>query len=151
MDGIGLADAIEMLRAEVLAAQTHAAGAAVQFPVQTLTVQLKVGLTKLADGKVSAIVAIVRDEMEADAVTQDTFIQAYLNLAKFEGRSELETWLTRIAINKSRDSLRRRRFISLFTTNDQGEEAFVMEPIDGRADPERARTRPARPRPFPHR
>ncbi|MGZ8833980.1 MAG: RNA polymerase sigma factor [Thermoanaerobaculia bacterium] len=81
--------------------------------------------------------AIVRDEMEADAVTQDTFIQAFTNLAKFQGRSEFETWLTRIAINKSRDSLRRRRFISLFTTNDNNEEEFVFEPVDMRPDPER--------------
>ena len=53
--------------------------------------------------------AIVRDDMEADTVTQDTFVQAYTHLARFEGRSELETWLTRIAINRSRDALRRRR------------------------------------------
>ena len=52
MDGIGLADAIEMLRAEILTAQGTAAGKPVQFPIQTLTVELKVGLTKLADGKV---------------------------------------------------------------------------------------------------
>lgn len=81
--------------------------------------------------------AIVRDEMEADGVTQDTFVQAFVNLSKFEGRSEFETWLTRIAINKSRDSLRRRRFISLFTTNDNNDEEFVIEPVDGRPDPER--------------
>ena len=81
--------------------------------------------------------AIVRDEMEADTVTQDTFIQAYTNLAKFQGRSEFETWLTRIAINKSRDSLRRRRFVSLFSTNDNDEQEFVIEPVDGRPDPER--------------
>ena len=81
--------------------------------------------------------AIVRDEMEADGVTQDTFVQAYTNLAKFQGRSELETWLTRIAINKSRDTLRRRRFVSLFTTNDNNEEEFAFEPVDTRPDPER--------------
>ena len=82
--------------------------------------------------------AIVRDEMEADTVTQDTFVQAYMNLGKFQGRSELETWLTRIAINRSRDSLRRRRFVSLFTTNDRDEEEFIIEPVDIRPDPERA-------------
>lgn len=32
--------------------------------------------------------AIVRDEMEADTITQDTFIQAYTHLAKFQGRAE---------------------------------------------------------------
>ena len=81
--------------------------------------------------------AIVRDEMEADTVTQDTFVQAYTHLAKFQGRSELETWLTRIAINKSRDSLRRRRFVSLLTRNENDEEEFVVEPVDTRPDPER--------------
>ena len=81
--------------------------------------------------------AIVRDDMEADTVTQDTFVQAYTNLAKFQGRSEFETWLTRIAINKSRDSLRRRRFVSLLTRNENDEEEFLVEPVDGRPDPER--------------
>lgn len=82
--------------------------------------------------------AIVRDDAEADVVTQDTFIQAYTHLAKFQGRSELETWLIRIAINRSRDSLRRRKFVSLFTPasrDDDRETAF--EPVDDRPDPER--------------
>jgi hypothetical protein len=65
MDGIALADAIEMLRAEVLAAQLRAAGADVQFPIQTLTVQLKVGLTKLADGKAGFKVPFVGAEIGA--------------------------------------------------------------------------------------
>lgn len=81
--------------------------------------------------------AIVRDESEADTITQDTFIQAYTNLAKFEGRAELETWLTRIAINRSRDSLRRRKFISLFSTSDDDENTILFEPVDERPDPER--------------
>jgi RNA polymerase sigma-70 factor (ECF subfamily) len=80
--------------------------------------------------------AIVRDESEADIVTQDTFVQAYTHLAKFQGRSELETWLTRIAINRSRDSLRRRRFVSLFTRDEENGETMI-EPVDDRPDPER--------------
>ncbi|MCU1244303.1 MAG: polymerase sigma-70 factor,ECF subfamily [Acidobacteria bacterium] len=83
--------------------------------------------------------AIVRDEAEADVVTQDTFVQAYTHLAKFRGDSEFETWLTRIAINRSRDSLRRRRFVSLFDgTEDDGEgRESKFEPVDERPDPER--------------
>ena len=80
--------------------------------------------------------AIVRDDMEADTITQDTFIQAYTHLGRFEGRSELETWLTRIAINRARDLLRRRRFVGLFTRIDD-EEEFYIEPVDNRPDPER--------------
>jgi len=82
--------------------------------------------------------SIVRDDAEADTITQDTFVQAYMHLARFEGRAELETWLTRIAINRSRDALRRRRFVSLFTMRDDGTESEVfIEPVDERPDPER--------------
>ena len=81
--------------------------------------------------------AIVRDDAEADVITQDTFVQAYTHLARFEGRAGLETWLTRIAINRSRDTLRRRRFVSLFTMNDDGDSEPVIEPVDERPDPER--------------
>jgi RNA polymerase sigma-70 factor (ECF subfamily) len=81
--------------------------------------------------------AIVRDEMEADTVAQDTFVQAYTHLRKFEGRAELETWLTRIAINRSRDVLRRRRFVSLFTRVDDDSREEAFEVVDERPDPER--------------
>lgn len=81
--------------------------------------------------------AIVRDDIEADTITQDTFIQAYTHLAKFQGRSEFETWLTRIAINRSRDSLRRRKFVSLFSRDDDEEREGFLEPVDDRPSPER--------------
>ena len=80
--------------------------------------------------------AIVRNEVEADTITQDTFIQAYTHLARFQGRSGLETWLTRIAINRSRDFLRKRRFVSLFSRDDEDVEV-MLEPVDERPDPER--------------
>ena len=78
--------------------------------------------------------AVVRDEMEADAITQDTFVQAYTHLASFERRSEFETWLTRIAINRCHDHLRRQKFLSFFT---RGTDEEVVEPADSRPDPER--------------
>ena len=82
--------------------------------------------------------AIVRDDTEADTITQDTFIQAYTHLARFQGRSELETWLTRIAINRSRDWLRRRKFVSLFSHDDESDDReYVIEPVDDRPDAER--------------
>ncbi|MGH9456338.1 MAG: RNA polymerase sigma factor [Thermoanaerobaculia bacterium] len=57
--------------------------------------------------------AIVRDEADADGVTQDAFVQAYLHLSRFQRRSNLATWLTRIAINRARDVLRRRSWLRL--------------------------------------
>jgi RNA polymerase sigma-70 factor (ECF subfamily) len=84
--------------------------------------------------------SIVRDATDADTITQDTFIQAFTHLARFEGRAELETWLTRIAINRSRDTLRRRRltqFFSLSRHDDEEGEERMLEPVDDRPDPER--------------
>ncbi|HEY0142531.1 MAG TPA: sigma-70 family RNA polymerase sigma factor [Thermoanaerobaculia bacterium] len=81
--------------------------------------------------------AIVRDENDADGITQDTFVQAFSSLARFEGRSELETWLTRIAINRARDVLRRRRVVRFFSLTPDPESEPMLEPVDDRPDPER--------------
>ncbi|MEO8034723.1 MAG: sigma-70 family RNA polymerase sigma factor [Acidobacteriota bacterium] len=81
--------------------------------------------------------AIVRDDVEADGITQDTFVKAYLSLGKFQGRAELETWLTRITINLSRDFLRRRRFVSLITPGSDDEREMIFEAVDERPGPER--------------
>jgi len=82
--------------------------------------------------------AIVRNDADADNITQETFVQAYTHLGRFEQRAEFETWLTRIAINRSRDTLRRRRFVSLFTRSEEdGREIMLVEPIDERPDAER--------------
>ena len=64
-------------------------------------------------------------------------MQAYTHLSRFEGRSEFETWLTRIAINRSRDSLRRRRFLRFFSSSDDENREGWIEPVDDRPDPER--------------
>ena len=82
------------------------------------------------------VYAILRDDAEADAATQDTFVQAYSSLGRFEERSELETWLTRIAINRARDFLRRRKLVSIFSSRDDGASP-MLEPVDGRPGPER--------------
>lgn len=43
-----------------------------------------------------------------EEVCQEAFISAYGKLAQFSGRSKFSTWLCQIAINKTRDLLRRR-------------------------------------------
>ena len=55
VEGIGLADALELLRSELASARWQAAGTDVQFPIETLTVELKVGVTRSADGKAALI------------------------------------------------------------------------------------------------
>jgi hypothetical protein len=62
-DGVGLAEALEGLRADLADAQQKAAGQAVQFPIESLTVELKVGVTKSVDGKAGFTVPLLGVEL----------------------------------------------------------------------------------------
>jgi hypothetical protein len=65
--GIGLSDALELLRMELAAAQVKAAGTDVQFPIETLTVELKVGVTRSVDGKAGFTVPFIGAELGGSA------------------------------------------------------------------------------------
>jgi hypothetical protein len=65
--GIGLADALELLRRDLAAAQAKAAGTDVQFPIETLTVELKVGVTRSAGGKAGLTVPFIGAELGGSA------------------------------------------------------------------------------------
>jgi RNA polymerase sigma-70 factor (ECF subfamily) len=55
----------------------------------------------------------VRDQAEAEDITQEAFIKAYRALPAFRGESAFYTWLYRIAINTAKNSLMssRRRLV----------------------------------------
>ena len=50
-DALGLADAIGLLRDELLQARAAGAGSDIQLPVESMTVQVKVTAAKSKDGK----------------------------------------------------------------------------------------------------
>ncbi len=52
---------------------------------------------------------IVLTHEDANDVVQNAFIKAWVNLDKFEGKSQISTWLSRIAINEALDFVRRRQ------------------------------------------
>lgn len=52
---------------------------------------------------------MVGDAEEAEDIAQDAFVRAYLSLRRFRGASRFSTWLCRIALNRCRDVLRRRK------------------------------------------
>lgn len=55
------------------------------------------------------ILSITRNRADAEDALQDAFLNAYLALPSFEGRSRLSSWLTRIGINSALMILRKRR------------------------------------------
>ncbi len=53
--------------------------------------------------------SFVQDEMLAEEVTQDVFLEAYRSANSFKGNSKLSTWLYRICTNKSLDQIRKKK------------------------------------------
>ena len=55
----------------------------------------------------------VHSKEDAEDVTQDTFLKAFISLGDFKGRSEFSTWLFRICINTSISHIKKkgRKFI----------------------------------------
>lgn len=52
---------------------------------------------------------ITRNPEDAKDVLQESLLKAYVNLARFQGRSRFYTWLVRIAINEALMKLRKSR------------------------------------------
>ena len=52
---------------------------------------------------------MLRSRSEAEDVAQETFIRAYQALGRFDGRSEPYTWLYRIGVNLSLNTIRSRK------------------------------------------
>ena len=52
--------------------------------------------------------AIVKDDAEAEDVTQDAYVRAFEHLGEFAGRARFATWLVRIAVYEALARARRR-------------------------------------------
>ena len=53
--------------------------------------------------------SVLHNDLEAEDVVQEAFVRAFTSLARFEGRSSVATWLTRIAFHEALRRRRRRR------------------------------------------
>ena len=76
---------------------------------------------------------------DAEDIVQQTFQNAFVHLQRFEGKSSLSTWLTRIAVNQALMLLRSRRGLREVLIGDSSgdEEATpALEPADANPDPE---------------
>ncbi|MDT5157078.1 MAG: polymerase sigma-70 factor, subfamily [Acidobacteriota bacterium] len=88
---------------------------------------------------------LTEDPEEARDLTQETFLQAFRNIANFRGEADLRTWLYRIAVNQARNRWRwwkRRRRDRTFSLDAPAAEGFDAPLSAGLAsenapDPER--------------
>jgi RNA polymerase sigma-70 factor (ECF subfamily) len=72
---------------------------------------------------------LMRNEAEAEDVMQETFLNAFKGIDRFDGRAELRTWLYRIAYNAA--MMRLRRVQPEFVSVDE-----ALEPEDGTPVPQ---------------
>jgi RNA polymerase sigma factor (sigma-70 family) len=82
---------------------------------------------------------ITRNREDAEDALQDCFLSGLLHLNDFDGRSQLSTWLTRIAINAALMKLRRNRCskeVPMEFVDEEGKERPRFQFIDGTPNPE---------------
>ena len=85
------------------------------------------------------VVGIVGRSEDVDDIVQEVFIRFHRSLSRFEGRSSVKTYLTRIAVNGSLDYLRKqKRKNSRETSLDAASERqqFVETSVDSSDDQE---------------
>ena len=51
---------------------------------------------------------ILRNEADSEDATQEAYLHSFRHLEQFQGRSEVSTWLTGIAVNEALTRVRRR-------------------------------------------
>src|SRR5260370_29103716 len=82
---------------------------------------------------------ITRNHQDAEDALQDCFFSGMLHLSSFDGRSQLSTWLTRIAINAALMKLRRNRYsreVPMEFVDEEGMERPRFQLTDGSLNPE---------------
>src|SRR5512143_1662788 len=80
--------------------------------------------------------AILRNDAEAEDVMQHAWVQGYLHLGQFAGRSSFSTWLTKIAVYEALARVRRRGRESLVDPLPEADEDAMSTVRSPRPDPE---------------
>ncbi len=81
--------------------------------------------------------AVLRNDSEAEDVTQEAWVRAYAHLDQFAGRAAFSTWLSRIALHEAWARARRGRRSETLEP-DPGAEGREMKQASGSPDPEGA-------------
>ncbi|MBI3476016.1 MAG: sigma-70 family RNA polymerase sigma factor [Acidobacteria bacterium] len=86
------------------------------------------------------LLLILKRPEDADNLTQECFLRAYMSMRSFRGDCSVQTWLLRIAVNLARDEARNRRagfWKRLLGLEDAGVGMDEYEPPCVKATPER--------------
>ena len=87
------------------------------------------------------LLLMLKSPEDADNLTQECFLRAYLSMGSFRGECSVQTWLLRIAVNLARDDARNRRagfWKRLLRLDDTNSVPPDREPASMTASPERS-------------
>lgn len=86
---------------------------------------------------------ITRSHEDAEEVSQETFLRAFLHLNAFEEKAQFSTWLTRIAVNAALANVARSNRVKTTSAEDpERETSSALEEVpDWRANPEQLYSR----------
>lgn len=79
------------------------------------------------------VYSILSDPDTMDDLVQEIFIKVYTSINRFEHRSNLGTWIYRIAVNHCRDEIRRRRVRRFFSMEKMELDPMEMSPTADKA------------------
>ena len=74
----------------------------------------------------------VRSRADAEDITQDVFLKAFQKISSIKDASKFRGWLFSIALNRIKDFYRKRRFRSLFKTEDENIDSHP--PVEDESD-----------------
>ena len=80
---------------------------------------------------------MVKNEAEAEDLTQEAFLRVFRKIHTFQGKSAFSTWLHRVSVNTVLMSLRKKKRVEISLENDDHyeEEPGVPRQIPGSPDP----------------
>lgn len=86
----------------------------------------------------SCAIQMLGDRSEAEDAVQESFMRAFRAIDRFDGRSELSTWLYRICINVSLNIIRKRKRTDSLDLQDPRTPEPAADPSQNNTDPRRA-------------
>ena len=69
----------------------------------------------------------IRSKVDAEDITQDVFLKAFQKISSVKDAAKFRGWLFSITLNRVRDFQRKKRFRSLFKTEDENIESHPTE------------------------
>jgi RNA polymerase sigma-70 factor, ECF subfamily len=80
--------------------------------------------------------SVVKNREDAEDQVQTSFMNAWKRISSFQMEAKFSTWMRTIVMNQSLMHLRSKRRASVQSLDVDGEDGFIVDPVDARPSPE---------------